>query len=159
MSDNVYNAVGTIAAVVIIIVVWWQVMVAARTHRGQVYIQMSNRYASEEIHKSILLLRDWWANAGPDFVERWVTALRAGGDEAGQVDAARRSVAIYFFDLLLLYELRILDAPLARALVRGYGSKVYAQICLPLGEPLYGEMESLITRFRKLDPSFGKGEL
>lgn len=93
------------------------------------------------------------------FASVWQEGFRRWEPEAIGLDRARRRVVSYFFDVLRLYELGILDRPLASALLRSYGGRVYAQICLPMGEPFYQQKQGLMKRFEQIDPEFGKGEL
>jgi len=152
-------AVSSLSALVAVVASVWESRSAARAQRGSVFLALSERYAQPGVHQAINELLAWKEAYPDDFVERQRQRVEQRTDEGVALDHARRLISTYFYDVLKLYELRILDKQLATQLINNFGAKVYVHICLPLGEPMYAQSQNIVLRFRRIDRDFGRRPL
>ena len=151
--------ITTIATLFILLYGRKELQIAGQSHRGKVYIGLSDRYSKRDMYDAIQALQNWYMHDPDNFDEIWLAQFHDKQASAIELDVHRRKLSAFFFDVLRMHELKILDKKLVRALLDRHGARVYAQICLPMGEPIYGAQKQLLARFRKIQGNFGKGRL
>lgn len=143
---------------------------------AQLLLNFLEDYSTPEMLGALRLLRNWKAQAGDEFEEKWRKKIEANESMAHEVDQARRKVKGHFFNALRLHEagyvgkqfllevasvdgLNILYdivEPLEYALNPAYDSSRFERIMKICGRPRTGKLIRPIPHRPATQPSGSK---
>lgn len=131
IASSVFGAVAALAAA-------FQVVVARRATQVQVYLTFQERYAADDMNTALATLKLWAQSSGNNFAKTWLSGYQRNDERALSLNGFRRMVSSYFVDLATAIQLGALPKQLAQRLIADAGHEVFAEICVPMNEQLYG---------------------
>jgi hypothetical protein len=100
----ILTALSAIGAVGAALAAWRSAHQTRLASEGQLFSTLYAEYGLPEMLLALRLLRNWKAEKGDEFENKWKKALDAGDKAAHEVDRARRHVKSYFMRALRLHE-------------------------------------------------------
>jgi len=100
------------------------------TIHGQILLQISRDYASDDMLKAIKYLREWEKEHGKDFVEKFLEQLSKDID--WEYDKYRRRVSHHFYQIFLLWESRVIRESFITTLVKQGKIDFFLEVIKPL---------------------------
>jgi len=93
---DILKAIGGIAAFVAAFISWRALVSTQRNSEASLVLEFMKEYSSSEMSNALRLLRQYKDTYGEGFASKWLNDLRDGGEEAKEIDRARRKVSHYF---------------------------------------------------------------
>ncbi len=90
---------------------WWSVRATRKAVQGQLFLEISKRYSSDDMAKSlgtIYEIKDL-IKSNPDWLENYARDRKQGATIALENDRCRRMVVHFFHDVLEIYDLKYID--------------------------------------------------
>ena len=135
------SALGALGAA---IGAWLSARATRFAAEAQLFSRFMEEYGAPQMLKALRTLRNWKAEQGNEFEEKYRKALESGDPNAHEVDQARRHVKFYFLKALRLYEAGFVTKRFLKEVAAVDGVNI-----------LYGIVESLEYA---LNPAFDKSK-
>jgi hypothetical protein len=104
-------------------------------YQGPLYLQLLERYGSEEFGAALRTLRDWARQHGADHYQTWLEDIsareRPDFAAAENVDRARRRVSYFYVNLFRLVQSKLIDRQLARSILSLDGYAIFFHVVVP----------------------------
>ena len=131
-------------------------------NRAKLFMDFSNRYNSEEMLSSLVLLTDYYKRNRSDFLKRWAADRENRDPEVKELDAALRNVGRYYLDIARLYDQNLVSEKMAHAMCAQRGINVFYKIWLPMSKtakPKLVSEDRCVSVHRKIRKQYDTGEI
>ena len=108
--------VVAIATILLVIITYGVITATKDTIHGQILLQLSRDYASDDMLEAIRHLREWKNRHEKDFVKKFIEELDK--DFNWKYDKYRRRVSHHFYQIYLLWESRVIKDDFITILVK-----------------------------------------
>ena len=162
-SENIVlilTAITAIAAAFSAIGAWLSARATKLTSEAQLFSRFMEEYGAYEMVTALRNLRNWKAENGDEFEEKWRKALDNSESQAHEVDKSRRLVKFYFLKALRLYTSGFVSKKFLKQVISVDGINILFEIVEPLEyalNPAYNK--SNFKKLKTLCKSKGTGRL
>jgi len=132
---------GSLAAVAAAFAAFMQASRTRETNTAQLFLSFSERYNSPEMAAAMRRLVKWRLEYKDNFAKVWEERRQMGDADAVELNAARRLVSRYYYDVARLHEVGLISSKFARALLSNNGLHVFYDICEPLNDARHHDRE------------------
>lgn len=156
----VLTAITALAASISAIGAWLSARATKFATEAQLFSKFMEEYGAHEMVISLRTLRNWKAEKGKDFEEKWLKSFVEGNSDAQDVDRARRHVKFYFLKALRLYESGFASKKFVKEVISVDGIHILFNIIEPIEHALDPDYNKIhFDKLKKLYESELLGKL
>ena len=134
---------------------------AAQSTEVDVYLQMSDKYASPEMRNAISTLVDFWKDSKGDVVKYYNNEVASNPQAASGIRGHARYVSHYFVNIARLYEAKLISKHLFRILIYHPGLNIFYQVSVPLNitKNPNNDIATYVSVLKKVANRYGDGRI